>query len=120
MQYINHWPDKTELALPKIVAQELYHHLLEPFDNESSAQAFWEEAPSSIIILNKFDSIAHLKKSALWDEIEFTLTYPEYTDPLKLDYQVMVAIVNDSGSAIYLVIPPKLSLLKPNGKRYEQ
>ena len=50
-------------------------------------------------------------KSDTWSDMEFALTYPEYTVPLKMDYQLMVAIVNDSGSGIYLVIPPELSTL---------
>lgn len=111
MQTINHWPDLTKLALPEPVAQNLYQQLLEPFDTESSAKEFWEEAPSTIIILNSFDSIRQLVKSDTWSDIAFTLTYPEYTVPLKMDYQLMVAIVNDSGSGIYLVIPPELSTL---------
>ena len=120
MQCFNHWPEKAKFALPESVAEDLYHHLLEPFDDEPSAQSFWKDTPSSIIILNEFDSIERLQKNAIWKQIEFTLTYPEYTEPLKRDYQVMVAIVNDSGSGIYLVIPPGLSLLNSEGKRFEQ
>ena len=111
MQWINHWPVITELTLPKLVAQDLYRHLLLPFDTESTAKEFWEEAPCTVIILNDTDSIEQLKHSAIWKQIEFALTYPEYTEPLKMDYQVMLAIINDSGSGIYLVIPPELSNL---------
>ncbi len=52
MQYINHWPDITKLALPETVAQEFYKLLLGPFDSESTAIEFREEAPSTIIILD--------------------------------------------------------------------
>ena len=109
MQYINHWPNTAELSLPKTVAQDLQQRLLEPFDSETSAIEFWQETPSTIIILDPADSITALKGSDAWSQIEFTLTYPEYTVPLKMDYQLLVAIVNDSGSGIYLVIPPELS-----------
>ena len=111
MQTITHWPDLTKLALPEPVAQNLYQQLLEPFDTELAAKEFWEEASSTIIILNHFDSIKHLEQGAVWKQIDFALTYPEYTVPLKMDYQLMVAIVNDSGSGVYLVIPPELSTL---------
>ncbi len=111
MQYLNHWPDITKLALPDPVAQDLYQQLLEPFSSEGEAKALWVEVPSTIIILNSFDSIDQLMKSDSWSDIAFTLTYPEYTEPLKMDYQLMVAIVNDSGSGIFLVIPPELSTL---------
>ena len=106
MQYINHWPDMTKLALPETVAQDLQRRLLEPFDSEASAKEFWQETPSTIIILDPLDSI---EGSEVWAQIEFTLTYPEYTLPLKMGYRLLVAIVNDSGSGIYLVIPPELS-----------
>jgi len=109
MQHINHWPDITKLALPKTVAQDLYRQLLEPFENESAAKEFWREAPSTIIILDPLDSIKSLKGDDVWKQIEFALTYPEFTAPLKLNYQLMLAITNDSGSANYLVIPPELS-----------
>ena len=103
MQYITHWPDITELALSETLAQDLQHRLLEPFDSESSAKEFWEETSSTIIILDPSDSITSLKGSEAWSQIEFTLTYPEYTVPLSMDYRLLVAIVNDSGSGIYLV-----------------
>ena len=121
MQCFNHWPDINKLALPEEVAQDFYRHLIEPFDdNEAEAKALWDDMPSTIIILNDFDSVKRLMQCSIWDQIQFTLTYPEYTEPLKMDYQVMVAIVNDSGSANYLVIPPGLSLLNAEGRRFEQ
>ena len=109
MQYINHWPDMAELALPEAVSQDLHQQLLQPFDSLGEAKEFWQEAPSTIIILDPSDTIAQLKDSDTWNQIEFALTYPEYTLPLNMGYQLLVAIVNDSGSGIYLVVPPELS-----------
>ena len=109
MQYINHWPDATKLALSEAVAKELYRQLLEPFDSEREAKEFWNETSSTIIILDPNDSIKHLQQTDAWNQIEFTLTYPEYTLPLSMDYQLLVAIINDSGAGNFLVIPPNLS-----------
>ena len=109
MQYINHWPDMAELSLPKLVSQDLYRQLLEPFDNEVSAQECWQETPSTVIILDHTDTIEVLQQNPLWDQIEFALTYTEYTVPLSKGYVLSVTIVNDSGSGIFLVIPPELS-----------
>ena len=109
MQYINHWPDISELALPETLAQDLHRQLLEPFDSEVSGKEFWDETSTTLIILNPSDSITSLKGSDTWSQIDFALTYPEYTVPLSKGYQLSVAIVNDSGSGIYLVIPPELS-----------
>ena len=113
MQYITHWPDMTKLTLPETVAQDLHQRLLEPFDSETSAKQFWQEAPSSIIILEPIDNITQLKESDTWNQIDFALTYPEYTVRLKMVYQLSVAIVNDSGAGIYLVVPPELSGIIP-------
>ena len=109
MQYINHWPDTAELSLPKTLAQDLFGQLLEPFESEASAKKFWNESSTTLIILDPTDNITQIKESDTWNGIEFTLTYPEYTLPLKKGYQLLVTIVNDSGSGIYLVIPPELS-----------
>ena len=110
MQCINHWPDDmAELALPKSISQELHRQLLEPFDSVASAKEFWNETSSTVIILDPSDNITQLKDSDTWAQIDFALTYPEYTVPLSMNYQLLVAIVNDSGAGIYLVIPPELS-----------
>jgi len=110
MQIITHWPDTTELAvIPDIVAEEIYRQLIEPFENESLAKAFWEETPSTLIILAPHDSIQQLKRDDAWQNIEFALSYPEYSISLKMDYRLVLAIANDSGSGVYLVVPPQLS-----------
>lgn len=119
MQYINHWPDEAEISLTKTVAQDLYGQLLEPFDSDRDAKEFWKETTSTLIILNPSDSISHLQGSDTWPQIEFALTYPEYTVPLSMDYQLSVTIVNDSGSGIFLVIPPELSRLAQEVNAHE-
>ena len=114
MQYINHWPDMAKLNIPEAVSQDLQHRLLEPFDSAGEAKEFWKETSSTLIILAPSDSFQQLQQSDAWNGIEFALTYPEYTVPLSMDYQLMVAIVNDSGAGIYLVIPPELSHIIPD------
>ena len=99
----------AQFTLPKSVAQDLQQRLLEPFDSEASAKAFWNETSSTLIILAPTDNITQLKESDAWNKIEFALTYPEYTLPLSKGYQLSVTIVNDSGAGIYLLVPPELS-----------
>ena len=114
MQQINHWPDDmAEMALPEAVSQDLFLQLLQPFDFEQEAKQFWNETSSTVIILDHTDSITALKQNDAWNQIEFALTYPEYTVPLNMGYRLVVTIVNDSGSGIYLVIPPELSRIIP-------
>ena len=76
MQYINHWPDATEPALPKTVSQELYRQLLEPFDSEASAKEFWNETSTTIIILDPRNSIEGSKACR---QIEFILVRENIT-----------------------------------------
>ena len=116
MQYITHWPDMVELTLPEAVSQVLYEQLLEPFDSEDEAKQFWGETFSTIIILDPSDAI---EGSELQDQIQFALTYPEYTVSLSMDYQLSVTIVNDSGSGIFLVIPPELSHIIQEANTHE-
>ena len=109
MQYINHWPDTADLHFPKAVDRDIHRQLLEPFDSVGEAKDFWEETSCTLIILTPSDTIEDLKRSDTWSQIEFALTYPEYTVPLPMEYVLSVTIVNDSGSGIFLVIPPELS-----------
>jgi len=117
MQIITHWPAKSKLdrlsELPEIVAQDVYRQLTEPFENESIAKVFWEETSTILIILQPHDSIQQLKRYDAWQNIEFALSYPEYITSLKMDYRLVLAIANDSGSGIYLVIPPQLLHILP-------
>ena len=109
MQYINHWPNMVEMALPEAVSQDLFLQLLQPFDSAGEAKEFWQETYCTLIILDHNDSFKDLQQNSDWNQIEFTLTYPEYTVQLAMDYRLLVAIVNDSGSGVYLVVPPELS-----------
>lgn len=110
MQQTNHWPEAAELPLPEEVIQDLHQQLVLPFDSETEAKAFWQEAHCSLIILDPTDDTEDLKqKEDTWNEIDFALTYTEYTVPLSLSYTLAVTITNDSGSCIFLIVPPELS-----------
>jgi hypothetical protein len=111
MQYINHWPDEAELTTPEAVSRDLHSQLLEPFDSVAAAKEFWNETSSTLIILPPTDNIQDLHRDSSWNSIEFALTYTEYTIPLSMGYTLLVAIVNNSGGGIHLVVPPELSQL---------
>ena len=113
MQQITHWPDMAELELPEEVSQDIHLHLLEPFESEQDAIDFWKETYCTLIILDPSDTINNLKQDPSWNQIEFALTYPEYDVPLSNGYQMLVAVTNDSGSGIFLVIPSELSHIIP-------
>jgi hypothetical protein len=57
MQQINDWPDTAELTLPEAVSQDLHQQLTLPFDTEAEAKQFWQEAPSTLIILDPTEEL---------------------------------------------------------------
>ena len=70
MQYINHWPDKTELALPKSISQELYRRMINicPKKCEHNRQYHYEDCLTDIS-----DDIAihyHYIEDLAWTEID--------------------------------------------------
>jgi len=86
------------------VAKEVWRQLLEPFETEEAAKAFWQKAPSTFIVLESGDSLSQLENSEAWLAIEFAITCPEYTEVLSLGYRLTMAIFTYSGSGIYLPI----------------
>jgi len=109
MQQITHWPGTAEINLPDEVSQDLHQQLILPFDSEAEAREFWRETYCTLIILDPTDSIEGLKQTDTWSQIDFALTYQEYTVPLSMNYTLSVTITNDSGTGIFLVVPPELS-----------
>jgi hypothetical protein len=118
-QIIQHWPDTATLDLPEEVSQDINRHLLLPFESEQEAIDFWKEAPSTLIILDHTDTLKSLQQDDTWTSIKFALTYPEYDVPLSNGYQMLVAITNDSGGGIYLVVPPELSHIITEAANHE-
>lgn len=109
MQIINHWPDADETGLPDEVASELINFLVEPFASESEAQAFWQECPSTIIVLYENTNLVELS-SSIRQSISFCLNYPEFEEALPNGYRLLLAIINDEGAGCYLVLPSSLDM----------
>lgn len=109
MQVIDHWPGEDELTLPSCVATELIAYLVEPFGNESEAKAFWEECPSTLIILNENVMLSELDNQ-LHQQISFCINNLEFEEALPNGYRMLLAIVNDDGAGCYLVLPSALNI----------
>ena len=86
MQIFNTWPELSQLALPKNVKTALIKHLLEPFQTEAEAKAFWLE-----------NSVCLFLSEPPKDSV------PEYSDALTDDYIIQLVIANDSGGGNYYV-----------------
>ena len=76
MQYINHWPDTSVLALPQPISQGVHKQLLQPFDSEDEAKEFWDETTSTLIILDPRDSF---EGSKVCRQVEFILVRENIT-----------------------------------------
>ena len=90
MQTINKMQDLSQLALPEKVKTALIKHLLEPFQNEAEAKAYWEENSVQL-------TIGEIPTDAV----------DEYTDPLPEGYTISLVIANDSGGGTYYVTQEK-------------
>ena len=89
MLTINTWPELSQLALPENVKIALIKHLLEPFQTEAEAKAFWLANDIQLIL------------SAVPDD-----AIPEYTDPLPEGYSISLIILSDGGDGVYYLTPP--------------
>ena len=119
MQIINKWPTDTLLAIPCNVKKALLKHLLEPFSDEVAACAFWAKYPSTIFFIEASENIDSLRllNDITQHQIEFALSYPEYSEPLTEEYTVNLSITNDEGAGIYLVINNGSELLQLEGQK---
>ncbi|GAA6170737.1 hypothetical protein NBRC116592_04070 [Colwellia sp. KU-HH00111] len=112
MQLLDYWPENNILALPEPVSKALLNHLIEPFGDEQSAHEFWNEYPSTIIIIEPKDSNSLL--TLVGEGVKYLITsgveFHEYTQSLGQGYQVNLSIVNDAGNGVYLVFRDDINL----------
>jgi len=108
MQIMTHWPVPAELSIPRTVQEALRQQLIEPFDDEAAAQAFWQECSSALITLDRKESIDDLPQEAR-EQTLFCLTYPEFEEELPEGYKLILAIFSDDGAGIYLLLPPEFN-----------
>lgn len=113
MQVITSWDDIQALIAPKTVIQALLNHLTEPFNDEDSAKAFWSSCPTILFYFDASDSRESLSdlETSLKTQAQFALEHPEYHEELIEGYVIQLAIVNDEGSGVYLVINPHSTIL---------
>lgn len=83
--------------------------LLNHFASESEAQAFWQECPSTIIVLYENRNLAEISGS-IRQSISFCLNYTEFEEALPNGYRLLLAIINDKGAGCYLVLPSNLDM----------
>ena len=113
MQVITSWDDLKTISMPKNVSQALVNHLIESFNNEAGAKAFWSAYPTVLFFFEQSDSLESLSslEKSQHLQAQFALDYPEYREELIEGYVIQLAILNDEGSGVYLVIDPHSKIL---------
>ncbi|NOR70598.1 MAG: hypothetical protein GQ532_13050 [Methylomarinum sp.] len=103
MQLFNIWPDIGQLAIPSNVKTALIQHLIEPFQDEAAAKAYWLEHHPTLIILEDQDTSESIAKidSKLQHKIAMAQTNPEYIEEIAENYAIRLAILNDLGEGVY-------------------
>lgn len=121
MQLINALPTPEQLVLPHDIAKRVVELLIEPFGAIESAQAYWQENITHLVVLTSSDTSASLKTLsdltqslviAANDNPEFVevmITIAQPAEP-QAQYQFSLIVYTDSGNGLYLVKPVDMAL----------
>lgn len=111
MQILNYLPSENQLILDNAVAQAVVDLLIVPFGTRCKATKFWQEYPSTIVVMNRNDDV----ESCLKQLSEITRLFveaanfnPEFIEHLPDSYQLSLAITSDNGNGLYLIKPKNM------------
>lgn len=98
--------------MPDAVKAKLLEHLIEPFGDEESTKAFWDEVGTTLYLIEADDTDETLSKEPEGDQsfLRFVTNYPEWVLLLNDDecpWLLAVAIVTTAGSGVYCCAPMK-------------
>lgn len=112
MQILHYLPSENQLILDNLVAQAVVDILIVPFGTREKAKEFWQEYPSTIVVLNRNDDAGTCLKQ-LSDItrllVETAYFNPEFIEDLPDSYQLSLAITSDSGNGLYLIKPAAMA-----------
>ena len=112
MQILHYLPSENQLILDNHIAQALVDLLVVPFGTREKAKEFWQEYPSTIVVLNQNDNVETCLKQ-LSDVtrlfVETAHVNPEFIENLPDSYQLSLAITSDSGNGLYLIKPASMA-----------
>jgi hypothetical protein len=112
MQILHYLPTENQLMVNNLVAHSVVDLLVEPFGTRDGAKAFWQEYPSTIVVLNSKDDVESCLKQ-LSDVtrlfVETAHFSPEFIEDLPDNYQLSLTITSDSGNGLYLVKPTDMT-----------
>ncbi len=110
MKIVNKFEEVEALPMPDGVKAKLLEHLIEPFGDAESTKAFWDEAGTSLYLIEEADTDETLNEQS--EEVQhflrFVINYPEYVYLLADDnspWIIAVAIVTSAGGGVFLTAP---------------
>jgi hypothetical protein len=115
MQKINTWNELKTLDVPVNILNQIYQHLVEPFDGvEQDAMDMWQALSVTFIHIEPSDCAALLNSldDVTTNQLNFILDYPECISKLDDGYYLALAITNDDGSGVYLLFNQSCNYLR--------
>ena len=100
------WPEDTLLAAYPALHASVMERIIEPFSSQEEAQAFWDATGCCLIIIEMADSVSEFQAMPqhTQNQVIFGLRYPEQEFAISEDWRLLLAILNDEGAGIYLLI----------------
>lgn len=100
------WPEDTLLAAYPALHVSVMEQIIEPFSSVEEARAFWEATGCSVVIIEMTDSVSEFQvlPQHTQNQVIFGLRYPEQEFAISEDWRLLLAILNDEGAGIYLLI----------------
>lgn len=107
------WPEETLLAAYPDIYSLVMEQIIEPFSSVEEARAFWDTTGCSLVIIEMTDSVNEFQAMPqhTQNQVIFGLRYPEQEFAISEDWRLLLAILNDEGAGIYLLIHSDAPLL---------
>ncbi|HCG5553001.1 TPA: hypothetical protein NJ627_004199 [Vibrio parahaemolyticus] len=110
MKKVNKFEEVALLPMSDGVKANLLEHLIEPFGDEESTKAFWDEVSTTLYLIEESDNDETLSEQAEEDQhfLRFVSNYPEWVLLLNDDdcpWLLAVAIVTMEGGGVYCCAP---------------
>ncbi|WP_125729337.1 hypothetical protein [Aeromonas salmonicida] len=100
------WPEESLLAAYPALHVPVMEQIIEPFSSVEEARAFWDTTGCSLVIIEMADSMSEFQAMSqhTQNQVMFGLRYPEQEFAISEDWRLLLAILNDEGAGIYLLI----------------
>ncbi|MFM5013393.1 hypothetical protein ACEUB2_12135 [Aeromonas veronii] len=107
------WPEETLLSAYPDIYPMVMEQIIEPFSSVEEARAFWDATGCSLVIIEMADSVSEFQAMPqhTQNQVIFGLRYPEQELAISEDWRLLLAILNDEGAGIYLLIHSDAPLL---------